>query len=103
MVLPYQDFLDPAVKLELLQRLDSGGRWDSLDDVRCCTICHTLISGHEIRVGDRGRGAEPLHLQCPTSGCAATPEDWESPPVCRDRGTSEFNFFLQDDSTSAAR
>ena len=65
-------------KLEALRKLDTSGRWRSLDDQRYCTRCDHVISGRQIEVagGTRVRGA--LRLECPTESCAATRADWRA-------------------------
>ena len=66
-------------KLEALRKLDTSGRWQSLDDQRYCTRCDHVISGRQIEVAGGTRAHGPLRLEGPTDSCAATPADWRAP------------------------
>jgi len=68
-----------AEKLELLQRLDRYRKWQALDDKRYCLACGQIIRGEEILIVGGTRGAGPLRLICPTSGCHSIPMDWVIP------------------------
>lgn len=65
-------------KLEALRKLDTSGRWQSLDDERYCTRCDHVISGRQIEVAGGVRARGPLRLECPTEDCSATPADWRA-------------------------
>ena len=66
-------------KLDSLGKLDTSGRWQSLDDQRYCTRCDRVISGRQIEVAGGTRAHGPLRLECPTETCTATPADWRAP------------------------
>ena len=66
-------------KLDALRKLDTSGRWQSLDDQRYCTRCDCVISGRQIEVAGGTRALGPLRLECPTENCIATPADWRAP------------------------
>lgn len=65
-------------KLDALRKLDTSGRWRSLDDQRYCTRCDHVISGRQIEVAGGTRAHGPLRLECPTADCTATPADWRA-------------------------
>ena len=66
-------------KLDVLRKLDCKAPWASLDDQRYCTRCDRVISGRQIEVAGGTRAHGPLRLECPTSACVATPDDWTTP------------------------
>lgn len=66
----------PAVKLDILRRLDCFHPWQSLDEKRHCRRCGETIDGWQIAVLGGTRGDGPLRLQCPTEGCCSVPIEW---------------------------
>ncbi|HWL54107.1 MAG TPA: hypothetical protein VNQ90_16815 [Chthoniobacteraceae bacterium] len=69
--------LTRKAKLKLLQKLDEGSMWASLDEARHCVLCERTICGEEIAVMWDEAGT--LRLACPTRGCRATPREWLHP------------------------
>ena len=72
-------------KQDALRHLDHAGPWQSLDDQRYCLRCGHVISGRQIVVMGGTRPFGPLHLECPTPECAATPNEWIMPVHRRKR------------------
>jgi hypothetical protein len=70
--------LSDEEKLEILQRLDRFRQWHSLDEKRYCLVCGEIITGREIQVIRRARGAS-LRIICPTRHCDAMPIEWAQP------------------------
>src|SRR5438552_18915791 len=66
-------------QLEALRRVDQFRAWHSLDEIRYCLVCGTIISGRRIHVAGGTRGNGPLRLSCPTERCNSIPMDWVLP------------------------
>lgn len=69
-----EGILSPEEKLVLLQAIDRGPRWYSLDDKRICGICEQVFSGRQIQFQHRGRADSVIH--CPTPDCLGDFTDW---------------------------
>jgi len=68
-------------KLRWLRRLDSGRRWESLDDYRMCRCCSKTFSGWQVQLVGGTRGHGPLRFVCPAPNCLSGPADWRYPAV----------------------
>lgn len=98
---PSYNRLTPEEKLDVIRRLDSGGRWESLDSSRYCSVCNKLFSGRQIEIlGDPLR-PEPLRLHCPTDECNSSPADWRSSNSCKPATDAEFSFVFEEDGAAA--
>lgn len=64
-------------KLKLFQSADPFKRWWSLSEMRFCTKCEHLFTGHDIRI--TLDDAEQVRFQCPTFNCDGQWEDWQYP------------------------
>ena len=66
--------LYPEEKLSILQAIDRGRKWHSLDDRRVCVLCDRTITGRQIEFTAEADGTYSVH--CPTPGCRSLPSDW---------------------------
>lgn len=69
----------PGRKLILFQQSDPLKQWWSLGEMRVCTRCQHLFTGHDIRLSETESGLIAFH--CPTPNCIGTWEDWEYPEL----------------------
>lgn len=69
-----EEALAAEERLILLQAIDRGPRWYSLDDKRICGICEQVFSGRQIQFQDRGQAGCVIH--CPTPDCPGDFADW---------------------------
>ena len=63
-------------KLDVLRHLDEFRFWHSLDDKRRCRRCHEEITGRQLLIYECKGSRGGMRLQCPTPGCASTPNEW---------------------------
>ena len=66
-------------KLKLFQASDPYKQWSSVGELRFCTKCEHLFSGHDIRIFEDEKG--DVHFRCPTLGCEGRWADWDYPQL----------------------
>jgi hypothetical protein len=64
-------------KLKLFQAHDPLKHWWSLGEMRFCTKCEHLFTGHDIRV--TLDDDDEVEFHCPTLNCKGQWEDWQYP------------------------
>jgi hypothetical protein len=69
----------PGRKLVLFRQNDPLKYWWSLGELRVCTKCEHLFTGHDIRLIEDHEGRILFH--CPTHDCAGSWVDWEYPEL----------------------
>jgi hypothetical protein len=90
-------------KLDLLRKGDPACKWESLDDKRSCILCERTFSGRQVVVTKTRAGRS--RLQCPTSGCVGSPNEWVHPgnPLISEEAWNDWSRLLEGNQPSFGR
>ena len=64
-------------RLSILRAGDRFRKWNSLDDLRICSVCERKFKGRQVEIR-RFRGGR-YKMYCPTLGCPSQPNQWFNP------------------------